>query len=63
MDMELLKYGTSGAKSAITEAPRKMNFKNIMNRPPQQHSHDKNDEENENIENAIKNGLNSIFGK
>ena len=59
MSMELLKYGTSGAKSAITETPKKIDFRNIMNNPTQPG----NDDEDENLEDAIKGGLKSIFGK
>ncbi|MCD6594115.1 hypothetical protein J7L68_00345 [bacterium] len=60
MEMELLKYGASGAKSAITETPQKINFQNMMNRPPQQENNDENDE---GVKDAIKGSLKSIFGK
>ncbi len=54
--MELLDYGTEGATSAITETPQKMNMNQMIKDAMEE-------ETEEGVKDAIKEGLKSIFGR
>ena len=66
-EMVLTAYDTKGAKSAITETPKKINMTQMMHQmftpPPQPPDQEEGDDDEDIMDDAIKNGLKSIFGR